>query len=251
MKYNYVYRITNKENNKHYYGVRSSKVEPTLDLGIKYFSSSKDKEFMNEQLQNKDNFKYKVIKSFDTREEAINLEIKLHNKFDVAKNSNFYNKSKQLISSFDTSGTIPWNKGLKSDKKRIPRSEETKLKISNSKKGVKQTEEHRRINSESKKGMIYIFKNDIAKKVKSEFLDEFISNGWTKGKLPMSEETKLKIKLSNKNKCVINNKISQKVINTNELEKYLSEGWIKGQLPRSKEHSKNISLSLIGKKRKD
>src|SRR5574344_1780003 len=104
MKHHYVYRITNKELNKHYYGVRSSKVEPKLDLGIKYFSSSRDKEFMNEQKVNKDRFKYKVIKIFETRKEAVNLEIKLHNKFDVGKNNLFYNKAKQSAIGFDTTG---------------------------------------------------------------------------------------------------------------------------------------------------
>ena len=39
--YHYVYRITNKILNKHYYGKRSSKLSPELDLGKKYFSSSK------------------------------------------------------------------------------------------------------------------------------------------------------------------------------------------------------------------
>ena len=37
MKKHYVYRITNKIENKHYYGVRSCKIDPKLDLGIKYF----------------------------------------------------------------------------------------------------------------------------------------------------------------------------------------------------------------------
>ena len=85
MKYNYVYRITNKDNNKHYYGVRSSKVEPKLDLGIKYFSSSTDKEFINEQKANKDKFKYKIIKIFDDRLDANKFESELHKKFEVHK----------------------------------------------------------------------------------------------------------------------------------------------------------------------
>lgn len=103
--YNYVYRITNMKSSKHYYGVRSSKVEPKLDLGIKYFSSSSDKKFIKEQKENKSIFKYKIIKIYKTREEATNLEIKLHDKFDVAKNEMFYNKSKQTSCKFDTSGT--------------------------------------------------------------------------------------------------------------------------------------------------
>lgn len=41
-KYHYVYRITNKVENKHYYGSRSSNVPPIEDIGKKYFSSSSD-----------------------------------------------------------------------------------------------------------------------------------------------------------------------------------------------------------------
>ena len=116
-KHHYVYRITNTQENKHYYGVRSSKVEPKLDLGIKYFSSSTDKEFIQEQQGNKSIFKYKIVKQFDSREEAINLEIKLHNKFNVGKNNNFYNASKQTSTGFDRGGIS------------FKHSEETKLKI--------------------------------------------------------------------------------------------------------------------------
>lgn len=100
----YTYRITNIKLNKHYYGVRSAK-EPIYDLGIKYFSSSKDKEFIKDQKENINNYKYKIIKIFDNRKDAILLEIKLHNKFNVGINESFYNRSKQTSIRFDTSGT--------------------------------------------------------------------------------------------------------------------------------------------------
>lgn len=103
-KYHYVYRITNIRENKHYYGVRGSVLEPKLDLGVKYFSSSTDKSFINEQKENKSIFKYKIIKQFNSREEAVDLEIKLHTKFDVGVNKSFYNKSKQTSKGWDVSG---------------------------------------------------------------------------------------------------------------------------------------------------
>ena len=37
-KFHYVYRITNIVENKHYYGSRTSKINPYDDLGKKYFS---------------------------------------------------------------------------------------------------------------------------------------------------------------------------------------------------------------------
>ena len=206
-KYNYVYRITNKENNRHYYGVRSSKIEPKLDLGIKYFSSSRDKEFMNEQKLNKDKFKYKVIKIFETREEAVNLEIKLHNKFDVGRNLSFYNDSKQTSTKFDRSGTKDSPETIEKkrnktvtnetrenmrlaqlgrkhseetlEKMRKPKSEEHKIKIGDANKGKVRTEE---------------MKNNLREKLSGENHPMF-------GKTH-SKETIEKMKLNSKNKTV-------------------------------------------------
>ena len=101
-KYHYIYRITNLKLKKHYYGVRTSKCHPKDDIGVKYFSSSKDKEFIQDQKATPCSYKYKVIKIFNTRKEAVELEIKLHNKFDVGINESFYNRANKLA----TSGTL-------------------------------------------------------------------------------------------------------------------------------------------------
>ena len=48
--YHYLYRITNVVENKHYYGIRTSKnLLPKEDLGKKYLSSSQNKEFIKNQ----------------------------------------------------------------------------------------------------------------------------------------------------------------------------------------------------------
>lgn len=104
--YHYVYRITNMIEKKHYYGVRSCKIDPSLDLGIKYFSSSKDLTFIKEQKINPHKFKYKIIRRFRTRKLATDFEIFLHAKFDVGKNPNFYNKAAQVSEGFCTAGKI-------------------------------------------------------------------------------------------------------------------------------------------------
>ena len=100
--YYYVYRISNIIVNKHYYGYRSSKTHPSKDLGIKYFSSSSDHSFIIDQKNNKNNYKYKIIKIFDNKFDAIRFESKLHYKFDVRHNKNFYNLSNQSNDSFLT-----------------------------------------------------------------------------------------------------------------------------------------------------
>ena len=102
--YYYVYRITNKVENKHYYGKRCSKYPPDQDLGIRYFSSSTDKMFIADQKANQDNYKYKIIKICENNTDAVLYEIKLHNKFNVGVNTNFYNRAKQTSVGFDTTG---------------------------------------------------------------------------------------------------------------------------------------------------
>ena len=105
-KYHYTYRITNTVCKRHYYGSRSTNTLPSLEIGVEYFSSSRDIDFMRDQLENPQHYKYKVIKVFTTsREDAIRLEIKLHDMFDVGKNPNFYNKVKQTSVGFDSTGS--------------------------------------------------------------------------------------------------------------------------------------------------
>ena len=102
--YHYVYRITNVVDNKHYYGKRSSSTEPALDLGIKYFSSSSNKSFVNDQKQNPGNYRYKIVFICKSSKEALALEIRLHRKFDVGVNPLFYNRAKQTSTGFDHAG---------------------------------------------------------------------------------------------------------------------------------------------------
>lgn len=136
--FHYVYRITNIKLKKHYYGARSSK-DPSSDLGIKYFSSSTDKEFIQDQKENLQNYKYKIIKIFNTRKESINLEIKLHNKYNVGVNESFYNKAKQTSVGFDRSG------------KTMSHTNVSKEKISEGNKGKKRSKKQKRHLSEIRK----------------------------------------------------------------------------------------------------
>ena len=101
----YVYRITNLVENCHYYGMRSCKNRsPSNDLGIRYFSSSKDKEFIKDQKQNPSHYKYKVVRICGSRKDALALEVLLHEKFDVGANDHFYNRAKQTSTGFCTFG---------------------------------------------------------------------------------------------------------------------------------------------------
>jgi hypothetical protein len=104
--YHYVYRITNLVEKKHYYGKRTSTVQPSLDIGIRYFSSSKDKDFKQDQKTNPSHYRYKIVGLFETTREAVLRESKLHYLFDVGRNPSFYNKVKQTANRFDSTGTM-------------------------------------------------------------------------------------------------------------------------------------------------
>jgi len=132
--YYYVYCITNTLINKHYIGYRKSKCLPKEDLGIKYFSSSRNKQFIKLQKEHPEIFQYSIIEIFDNHEDALSLEIALHDKFNVAANENYYNMSKQTSKKFSTTG--------------ISLSESHKLKIGSAISGRTQTKEwvEKRIN---------------------------------------------------------------------------------------------------------
>ena len=105
-RYYYVYRITNTRLNKHYYGSRNSVIMPQLDIGVKYFSTSKDKDFIKDQKENPSDYKYKVVKVFNNTKDKEIYESYLHQYFNVRDNINFYNGSNQTPFGFDTTGMV-------------------------------------------------------------------------------------------------------------------------------------------------
>lgn len=97
-KYYYVYRITHKHNNLHYYGSRVSKKHPKIDI-LKYGSSSKLKKHI---LKNKYEYKFKIIKIFNNDSEMLIYESFLHDYFNVKDNDNFWNNANQTPFGFST-----------------------------------------------------------------------------------------------------------------------------------------------------
>lgn len=180
-KYHYVYRITNTVTGYHYYGSKSCDEYPTENIGKKYQSSSRNRFFIQDQKDNPEDYKYKVIKIFETcRPDATSLEIKLHAKFDVKNHPKFINRSNQTSKKFDTTGMEFHFSDSHRNKIRISqlknnsfkgkthtldviekiiaaqlgstKTMETKLKISNSLKGKKKSKQHCKKMSEAMKG---------------------------------------------------------------------------------------------------
>lgn len=93
-KYHYVYQITEKSSNKKYIGVRTSEVSPEFDLGIFYFSSSSDMDFIKNQRNKPQDYIYEVLSIFDNRECANLEEERLHEINQVDSNPEYINRRK-------------------------------------------------------------------------------------------------------------------------------------------------------------
>jgi len=103
----YTYLITNTKQNKYYIGSRQCEVDPIKDIGVKYFSSSTDKDFIQDQKQNPDDYKYRVLMLFTSREDAFLCEMELHETYKASSNPSFYNRANCTSTGFNTSGTVP------------------------------------------------------------------------------------------------------------------------------------------------
>lgn len=126
----YTYIIKHKNLNLKYIGVRSCECLPKDDTN--YWGSSKHLPKNAKETHSK-----RVLKTFSTRKEALEHEIYLHNKYEVATNINFYNKANQTSVGFDTTGTT------------LVFTELHKQRISEAMKGKKHSEERRKKSSET------------------------------------------------------------------------------------------------------
>jgi len=105
-KTHYVYKITNLHpiNSQQFYiGVHSDKNPDSLHDG--YMGSSKylDIAMLEQGIRN---FKKEILSKWSTRKEAMLEEIRIHEELDIAKNQNYYNKSKSHGTRFDISGFV-------------------------------------------------------------------------------------------------------------------------------------------------
>lgn len=106
-KFHYIYQITEISSNRKYIGMRSSKIDPLLDLGIKYFSSSSDKGFKKRQKQNPIDYKYEILSLHSSREDCSDEEIRLHELYNVKNNKEFINNTNANKLGYDPTGMIP------------------------------------------------------------------------------------------------------------------------------------------------
>lgn len=215
MKYYYVYRITNKVENKHYYGKRTSNIQPNDDLGKIYFSSSTDLQFIKDQKLKPHNYRYKIIKIFTNSKDATFYEIFLHEKFNVGLNEKFYNKCKQTSVKFDTNGI------------KFSMSDEGKKKISDSKK-----------NSEgNNKNTLWITCIETGKNRRIKG-NSSIPSGWKEGR---------------NSRCLIDKKFiyNEETLECKTIDKntILPEGWKYGIIRQGSLETRYVKHKETGKKK--
>jgi hypothetical protein len=105
-KIHYTYQIVELSTNKKYIGVRSSDIEPHLDIGHVYFSSSSDIKFIKRQKEFPNDYEYIVLSIHESREDANKEEMYLHEKYDVASSINFYNIVNSGSINFNSVGMV-------------------------------------------------------------------------------------------------------------------------------------------------
>lgn len=87
----YTYHLYHIPTEKHYYGSRYAKGATPSELGVSYFSSSKEVHALIEKY-GKESFVYTVRQHFETPEEALLWETKLLNRIDAKNNPNWINQ---------------------------------------------------------------------------------------------------------------------------------------------------------------
>ena len=136
-KYHYVYKSF-EEGGREYIGVRSCNCLPEEDT--KYFGSFKDKTFFPTEKT--------ILFVCETRKEAAEIEIELHDFFDVAVNSQFANKAKATSTGFDRTGVIAGPQTEAQNKAKSERMSGEKHRQF----GVPHTEAHKKAISEKMSG---------------------------------------------------------------------------------------------------
>ena len=199
-KHFYVY-YSYEEFGRGYIGSRGCKCLPEEDL--RYYGSFHDKTFKPTQKI--------IIGVYESRKDAYEVEILLHEFYDVARNPHFANRSKQTSLGFTTSGV--GRKHTEEHKKKVGDlhrgkvvSVETRKKVSDAHMGKKLTEEHKekirqgnlgkKVSEETKQKLREANLGKKLSKEQVEFLRKI-----NLGK-PVSKEARRKISEAHKGKIV-------------------------------------------------
>lgn len=148
-------------------GVRSCKCKPEDD---KYWGSSRHFNAWQKE-HGRDGLEKNILAWWPSREQAIKHEMLLHEIFDVVKSNEFFNRSKQKVTGFDTAGTnlsVEHKNKIRFAHAGMKRSKETCEKISKSKIGKSRSDQTkqklREVNIGKKRGPM----SDEQKEIRSK-----------------------------------------------------------------------------------
>ena len=190
MNIGYIYITTNLTNGKQYIGKRQSS---TFDT--KYFGSGKilGQAILKEGIEN---FTCEVIEWCETVEELNNKEIYYIQLYDAVNSDNFYN-----LASGGTGGNtgVDYAKIASREQgaeERARRSKSLKKAYAEGRhevirkgypKGKKRSAEDIAANKARNSNKVWINKDGKQTTIDKSLLDEYINNGWIKGKLPLTK----------------------------------------------------------------
>jgi len=235
-RYFYVYEIYDKKNNKKYIGFRSSVELPENDLGKNYFSSSSNKEFIENQILFPELFEYKILKTFSNMKDGIQYEKYLLEKYDVKNNKNYYNLSNGYTDYYIPNGTKWLTNGKEDIKLNSKNIDQLDYFIE---RGFYPGRCFNENYPKKNKKMIYKeVNNKLIKKYIYEFeLEDYLKNGYTIEKPKKYKEKRYFVYCGNKQTYFLSEKERNDFLSKPE-----NSCWKRGQFKRHNFSTKGIVL---------
>ena len=195
MKYHYFYKITNNVNGKYYYGVHN-----TDNLEDGYMGSGKLLHIAYKKY-GIENFKKEILKFFDTMDEAFEYEHEIVNE-EAVNNSQCYNIQKGG-KYFNTNGMVPVID--KFGNRFLVRKEE--FMYSDEYEAIWKGKHHREESRnkiretmtppDSKNDRVWVCKDGIVKYLWKKYLEEYLNNGWSLGRVGYKPRKNMQGKIIN------------------------------------------------------
>jgi len=210
--YGYIYLTTNNINGKQYIGQKKS----NEFLGNKYLGSGRV--FTRAvKKYGRENFTVELLEKCKDANELNEREIYWIEYYNAFESEHFYNLCKGGCGCSGRKHT-----------------EEEKHKISENQKGNKRNDDCKLKLRNSRLGRVHINNGTISKCIPEDELDEYLSNGWVKGRIINIKSYQTKEFRENMSKHSVNNRWvhndkEAKIIKVWEIEKYLSEGYVLGR----------------------
>lgn len=239
--YGYIYKTTNLLNGKIYIGQHKAS---TFDAS--YFGSGK---IFNKVLKKhgKKNFICEILEWCETREIINDREIYYIDKYKAKDPEIGYN-----LADGGNYWSCDYHQGMLGKKqseyqKKIAKEVNSHPLSLNIRKKMSESAKKRTLNRKTINNKCFIHKDDLQTCVDINQVDNYIKQGWIKGRIPKNNEQKELIKNKYSESIYINKDKKTILINKQDLEKYLNEGYSLGKAAYSETRNKNVSNGKKGK----